>query len=362
MMRKNETQSGVVGRNNGGGANLRVEVSSDVPDWSAFLVDRSDATIYHDPRWGQVMQRGYGNRPFYLTARDEDGSVVGIAQLVLQKSLLFGTHLCSLPYFDASGILAADESAREALLDEARSLREEHRADHLELRQMEPVSDSLPTRTDKVTMWLDLPSDADALWDGLKAKVRNQVRKPTKAGMEAIRGGSELLDQFCAVYEQTMRDLGSPPHSRRFFREVLGAFGEDVSLFLVQDGEDTVASGLLLLCDGRAHLPWAASDWSRRNDCPNMLLYWEMLKFACQRQAETFDFGRSTREAGTYRFKRQWGAREIPLHWQFILPEGRSLPELRPDSAKFRFLTACWRKLPVRLARMLGPRLIAKLS
>ncbi len=361
-MRKNETQSGVAGRSDGGGGNLRVEVSSDVPDWSAFLAGQPAATIYHDARWGQVMQRAYGNQPFYLTARDEDDSVCGILQLVLQKSLLFGRHLCSLPYFDASGILADQPAAVEALLSAARSMRKEHRADHVELRQMEPVRDSLPTRTDKVTLWLNLPPDADALWDGLKAKVRNQVRKPAKAGMEATHGGGELLDEFCAVYERTMRDLGSPPHSRRFFREVLDAFGDDVSLFLVRDGQQAVASGLLLLRDGTAHLPWAASDFSRRKDCPNMLLYWEMLKFACQQGAGTFDFGRSTREAGTYRFKRQWGAQEIPLHWQFILPEGESLPQLRPDSGKYRFLTACWRRLPVSLARLVGPRLIAKLS
>lgn len=361
-MRKSESETASAEGATGPEGTVAVAVSSEAPDWDWFLEERPEATIYHDPRWGQVMRRAYGNRPLYLTARGDDGTVRGALQLVLQKSVLFGTHLCSLPYFDASGILAEDHSAREALLNECRLLREAENADHLELRQIEPVSDSLPTRTDKVTMWLDLPEAADTLWDDLKGKVRNQVRKPTKAGMTAEEGGAELIDEFCSVYERTMRDLGSPPHSRRFFRAVLEAFAGEARLFVVRDNDLAVASGFLLTRRGTAHLPWAASDWRYRKDCPNMLLYWEMLKCACESGANRFDFGRSTRDAGTYRFKKQWGAGEVPLHWQFILPDGESLPELRPDSAKYRFLTACWRKLPVGVARLLGPGLIAKLS
>ena len=39
------------------------------------------------------------------------GQVTGILQLVAQNSRIFGSHLCSLPYFDVSGILAQDEDA-----------------------------------------------------------------------------------------------------------------------------------------------------------------------------------------------------------------------------------------------------------
>ena len=87
-----------------------------------------------------------------------------------------------------------------------------------------------------------------------------------------------------------------------------------------------------------------------------------MLADSSQRGAGRFDFGRSTRQAGTYRFKKQWGAEEIPLYWYYLLPEGRALPELRPDSAKYRFMVACWKKLPVGLATALGQRIVGKLS
>ena len=338
---------------------VSVTVSSDCPDWSEFLA-AGGATIYQEPRWGEVMRRSYGSRPYYLTAR-KSGQVVGVLTLVAQKSLLFGSHLCSVPYFDAAGIVASDDDARSALILEAAALRRKVGAAHAELRQMQSLGDSIPARTDKVTMWLDLPAEADALWKGFKAQVRNQVRKAEKAGMTAGQGGAEMLRDFHAIYVRNMRDLGSPPHSRRFFEDILATFPDAVRLFVVRRGEQAVAASLTLREKHTHHVPWAGSDWRFRRDCPNMLLYWSMLQEACRSGARRFDFGRSTRDSGTFTFKKQWGAHEVPLFWHYLIPEGEALPELRPDSPKYRLMVAAWKRLPLCLARTLGPCIIGKL-
>jgi FemAB-related protein (PEP-CTERM system-associated) len=337
-----------------------VTVTSAPPAWAAFLRGRPDATVYHDPRWGQVMAAAYGNRPFYLTAR-RGGRVVGTLMLVLQRSMLFGAHLSSLPYFDASGLLAADEAAGEALLAAARDLRRRCRAEWVELRQMQPLTPPLPARTDKVTLWLPLPRGAPAAWQQLKTKVRTKVRKSQAGDLAAAGGGGELLKAFCAVYARTMRDLGSPPHGRRFFAAILGAFGPAVRLFVVRAGDRPLAAALTLRDHAALRVPWSGSDRRFRRLGANRLLYWTMLAHAADAGAPTFDFGRSSRDSGTYQFKREWGARPVPLYWHYLLPEGRPLPQLRPDSTKYRAMVACWRRLPTWAARLLGPRLIAKL-
>ncbi len=338
-----------------------ITVTSESPSWDDYLGHQDDAAIYHDPRWGAIMARAYGNRPYYLTAA-MDGRIVGTLALVLQKSMLFGTHLCSMPYFDAAGILADSPDVCDALIGRAESLLETSRAAWVELRQVAPVGQSLPTRTDKVTLLLDLPADPDALWTGLKAKVRNQIRKARSAELTALKGGGELLDDFYAVYSRTMRDLGSPSHSKRFFAEILDCFGDAVRAFVVHADNCPVAASLTLTDARASRVPWAGSDWRKRELNANMLLYWQMLEDACERHAGTFDFGRSTRDAGTYRFKKQWGAREVQLHWHYLLSPGHDMPGLRPDSPKYRFMVACWKKLPLWLARALGPRIISTLS
>ena len=342
-------------------ASLAVSASSEPPDWTGYLIRHQEATLLHDPRWGAVMQEAYGNRPYYLTAQ-RSAEVVGVLQLVLQKSLLFGTHLSSLPYLDAAGILADDAAASDALIAEARRLMEEVGAKWVELRHAEAFAAAMPSRTDKVTLRLSLPSDAETLWEAFTPKVRNQIRKGERSGLGVEGGGRELLKAFHAVYARTMRDLGSPSHSRRFFRLLVEHFEDAARLFVVRlDGRPVAAS--FTLTDGvGTRVPWAASDWRLRSLNANMLLYWHMLKWACEGGSPCFDFGRSTRESGTYRFKRQWGAEDVPLYWQYVLPAGGCVPEVRPDNPKYRFLVSVWRRLPVGVARFLGPPLIAKLS
>ena len=344
---------------------LSVTVSSDRPEWSELLALDS-ATIFHDPRWGELMDEVYGNRSYYLTAR-RSGKVVAALQLVHQKSLLFGSRLTSLPYFDAAGILGsdadADAEAIPALIAASKKLLSELKADSVEIRLAEVLDQSLPTRTDKVTMRLSLPDDPDQAWSNLKAKVRNQVRKAETAGMVCQQGRLELVSQFHRLYAENMRNLGSPPHSRRFFEAIFDKFGDSSRVFVVSNsaGKPVAASFTLedrhCLC-----VPWAASDFKFRSDCPNMLLYWEMIKQACLHPSRCFDFGRGTRDGGTHRFKRQWGSQEIPLYWQYLLEPGQEMPSIRPDSPKYRLMVTCWQKLPVSIVKLLGPRIISKLS
>ncbi len=343
------------------GAGLDVEVAPEPPDWRAFLADRPEATVFHDPAWGVVMREVYGNRPYYLTAR-AGGRIVGVLSLVCQRSRLFGTRLCSVPYLDSAGVLAEEPAATDALLAAADGLRGELGIPAVEVRQDAPLAGDRPVRTDKVTLVLDLPDSAEALWAGFKPKLRNLVRKPQKAGLVIEAGGSERMGEFHGVYARTMRDLGSPPHGRRFFDRLAEALGESVRLFVVRQGERTLAAGFALTDQGGVHVPWAAADWRCRDTGANMLLYWAMLEDACGRGAAAFDFGRSSRGSGTYHFKTQWGAQERPLYWHYLLAEGAAMPDLRPDSPKYRLFVNLWRRLPVPIARGLGPAIIGRLS
>ena len=91
---------------------------------------------------------------------------------------------------------------------------------------------------------------------------------------------------------------------------------------------------------------------------PNMFLYWNVLKYACENNYRVFDFGRSTVGEGTYRFKEQWGAKPVQLYWHFWMKNGGPLPELNPKNPKYRIAIKIWQKLPVGLTRLIGPRVV----
>ena len=67
-----------------------------------------------------------------------------------------------------------------------------------------------------------------------------------------------------------------------------------------------------------------------------MLLYWSLLEYSSDHGYTTFDFGRSSVEASTYRFKAQWGAEPHQLHWHYWLREGEEMPGLTPDNPKYQ--------------------------
>ena len=89
-----------------------------------------------------------------------------------------------------------------------------------------------------------------------------------------------------------------------------------------------------------------------------MLLYWRALEKAITDNYRVFDFGRSTRESGTYRFKLQWGGVTRQLHWHYWLERGEEIPYLTPTNAKFRLAVKAWQLLPLPLANFLGPKIV----
>jgi FemAB-related protein (PEP-CTERM system-associated) len=200
---------------------------------------------------------------------------------------------------------------------------------------------------------------APALWDGLDRKARNQVRKAQKSGLTYREGGSELLDAFYAVFARNMRDLGTPVHAARFFGKVLGAFPGRARIHVVSRGTTTpIAAGLTFETRGTMEVPWASSIRDFNSLCPNHLLYWSMLEGASARGCSTFDFGRSTPNEGTYKFKKQWGAQPVPLCWEYGILAGSDVPNPSPTNPRFRLAIAVWKKLPMGVANRIGPMIV----
>ena len=97
----------------------------------------------------------------------ENEKVVGILPLVQLKSLLFGNFLISMPYFNYGGVVADTQETMISLISSAHELSGELDCAHIEMRFDSEQAIELPTRTDKITMLLDLPDDPEELWQNL---------------------------------------------------------------------------------------------------------------------------------------------------------------------------------------------------
>jgi FemAB-related protein (PEP-CTERM system-associated) len=333
-----------------------VTVESAPEEWTAFVRQHPGATGYHDWKWRDVFKQAFGHESIYLAVRSH-GQITGVLPLVLLDSWLFGRSLISLPFVNYGGVLAADPTAARALLDHAARIAEERDCRHIELRHTTQQFSDLPCKRHKVCMVLDL-GPAPAMWDRLDRKVRNQIRKAQKSGLTIHAGGLDLLDEFYAVFARNMRDLGTPVYGREFFEQVLTVFPERARVQLVRLGAKAVAAGITYRTGERTEVPWASSVREFNSLCPNHLLYWGAVERAAADGCRIFDFGRSTPNEGTYRFKEQWGAKPLPLCWEYRLQPGASLPNATPSNPKFSLAVSLWKKLPVGLATRIGPSIV----
>src|SRR4029079_8677147 len=70
------------------------------------------------------------------------------------------------------------------------------------------------------------------------------------------------------------------------------------------------------------------------------------------------DFGRSTPGEGTFKFKEQWGAQPMALHWEYVLQPGAAVPDTSPTNPKFHLAIEAWKRLPLAVSTLLGPYLV----
>lgn len=338
---------------------MTIGVRADIPpeEWDRYVDGRVDASVYHRAAWAGVIERSFRHQTKYLAAV-AGGHIVGVLPLVLFKTPLFGRFATSMPFVNYGGIVADSGEAAEALLTAAIEEARTANASYVELRHTRRMFPRLPAQTHKVEMLLPLQATVDDQWRVLDRKLRNQVRKAEKSGLTVRSGGVELLESFYDVLARNMRDLGSPVHSKRFFESVLTTFHDRSRVLSVSSGPMPIAASLVLWHGKEIEVPWASAIRSYNPLCPNVLLYWEMLKLAVERGFARFDFGRSTPHEGTYQFKEQWGAEPHQLYWEYWLSEGAQLPDRSPKNPKFGAAISTWQRLPVAVTRVLGPHIV----
>lgn len=328
------------------------------PDFNSFNRLFGSVHLSQRLRMLSVLEQSLRHIPYVLVARRQ-GRIVGYLGVAHVKSLIFGRFLVSLPYVNTAGVIAEDSDVAYQLVDCAVKLADRLAVRYLELRHEKPiVHPALATAlTSKVHMRLELPEDVDRLWDQLKSKVRNLVRKGRSHGLSVSWGREESLPDFYRVFSANMRDLGTPVYSPRLFSSLLRHFEDRAEICIVRDGTRVLAAALLLHGDGITEVPSASSLRRYNSTNANMLMYWHLLARAVERGQARFDFGRSSVNSNTYRFKEQWGAVAAPAVWQYYLRDQASQP-MRPENEGFRALVSIWRRLPVRIANTLGPAIV----
>jgi len=328
--------------------------------WDRYVRASPEATFFHQLGWRWLVERTFGHKAHYRVALRGD-RIAGVLPMFEMKSLLFGHSLVSIPFAIGGGIVADDPAAAAALLTDAKALAERLGVDYLELRSEHAVSDDLLTKDLYVTFRTDLTAGEDALLKKMERKRRQMMSYVSKAPFEHRVSGLEELPLFYRLFSESMRHHGTPVYPRLFLHEILDRFPGETHLFFVYHEGKPVAAVLNLFFRDVVMPFYAGADRTARPRGVDDYLYLSIMRWGRENGFHTFDFGRSKRGTGAYKFKSRWGMDEVPMAYQYHLVKARSLPNISPVNPKYQALIKVWQRLPLPVTRLLGPRIVSRI-
>lgn len=333
---------------------------SDARRWDEFVERCPEATFFHRIGWKRAIEEGLRHRCHYLLA-ERGGEIEGVLPLAHVKSRLFGEYLVSSPCCVYGGVAAVDETARSLLLDAAVKESERLGVLALELRNLRETGLDWPEKDLYVTFRRALSTRHDDNLKAIPRKQRAMVRKGIGAGLRSRL--TREVDEFFPIYAESVRNLGTPVFSRRFFGILFDEFRESAELAVISTptGQDIAAVMSFYFRD--EVLPYYGGSRSlARSVKGNDFMYWDLMCRATDRGVRIFDFGRSKAGTGSYDFKKNWGFVAAPLHYQYHLGRAKVIPEINPKNPKYRYFIEAWKRMPLPLANVVGPYLARNLG
>ena len=336
---------------------VRELADGDASAWDAFVETCPSGTFFHYSGWKEVIEQHLGHRCYFLLCEDESG-ISAVLPLARVRSLLFGDVLVSLPFLVYGGVAGRCDRAMAALVDYAASLAKQLRVDHLELRHRDGPTAGWPAKETHVTFRKEIYDDSDRNLSAIPRKQRAMVRKGIKAGLSTDTDNDPR--RLHRILLECKRNLGTPFFSQSFIGKIIEVFGDKVEVTIVRNGSADVA-GVMSFRFRDEILPYyGGGGQNARSVYANDFMYWDVMCRASEDGVRVFDYGRSQIGSGAYRFKKHWGFEPQPLYYECLSVE-KPVSTLTPTSSGYARAVRLWKRLPLRLAGVLGPPLAQRL-
>lgn len=326
------------------------------------FVREHDGSLFQRPLWLQAVERGTGQTATGLVVENL-GTLTGWLPLTTVQSLLFGRALVSSGFGVGGGVLADSPDTAEALCRAAQeyAVRTAHAS--IELRGGSVPADWQSWDGRHANFTADLAEDdvAQLLW--VPRKQRADIRKSLEADLTVTTGTDEAhRAAHYAIYAASVHNLGTPVFPRSLFDAMLDAFGGDADILTVHHAGEPISSVLSFYHRGTVMPFWGGGVFAARALKANERMYYELMLHARRRGTTRFDFGRSKTGSGPFKYKKNWGFEPEPLTYGLWSAPGVEPHDLDPTDASYAAKIALWKKLPLRVANMIGPHIARGLA
>lgn len=344
---------------------IKVELlqEKDCLQYSKFLKNIDNSTIYHSLEWKEVLKSSYHFDPFYLIARDENDDIRAILPLFYIKNFS-GSRLDSLPFSIYGGVLGDKEYVK-PLIKQAFELKKEMKCDYIIFKQ--PPHDYRNMFEDsgmgKDERWLNQYlriKDPNVLWKEIKKSNRNIIRKGIKNNIKVERATNESdLEELYTLELITRKRQGVPTPPINHFKNMWRIMYPKgyLEVFTARYQGRAIASALLLIFNKKVIYAIGASETESMKLRPNNLLLWKAIEWSYTEKYEYFDLGGTPRDLnGLIFFKSSFNTANIPYSYYYLPPEKAS--ENRKKSLAMKIGEKFFNKMPIWISKMIGPHVI----
>ncbi len=316
------------------------------PAWREFLQGCERALFYASLEYRDLLAQVLEARAHYLVALDGE-RVCGLFPCFATSHPVLGSVINSLPYYGSNGGFITDGRAEVAralsqgllfLERELGCVASTVVSSPFEPDGAELERDLAPTFKDhRIGQVTPLPpgSTADetlfALYD---ETARRNVRKARKSGVEwRIDNSAESLSFLYETHDANIRGVGGLPKSQDFFHAVPALIPQrQWRLYIAEYAGKRVAALLVFRFNFTVEYYTPAISEAFRSLQPLALLVHEAMRQAAGEGYRWWNWGGTWKsQLGVYRFKRKWGARDMPYHYYTRLLDARLLRRSRDE-------------------------------
>jgi lipid II:glycine glycyltransferase (peptidoglycan interpeptide bridge formation enzyme) len=291
--------------------------------WNDFVRSHPYGSFYHLAEWGEVLQKTFSYKPYYLVVK-KDGAISAGLPFMFIKSWLTGKRLVALPRTPYCDPLVTSPREMQALIEHMQALVRASGKMYFEIRP-HFNEEILPREILKSHCYfqshiVEMGQDQDALWKSFhRSCVRQRVGKAQKTDVRVRMGhGEKDLVAFYHLYQKTARKHLIPAKPFAFFKTMWDRFSprDEIVLLLAIHKDLPIAANLSFIFKDTWYYEFLGLDYDFISLSAGHLLVWEAIQLAFLRQCKYFDFGLTPIEnKGLRSFKKHWRAREQELHY-----------------------------------------------
>ena len=325
--------------------------------WDDFVMDNPASIAWQGYGWSDVVRRHYGLK-FYPLAVFDGRRISGILPLYHLKGR-GKDELISVAYAVAGGMLADDPAVRGVLLDKAVQISRQYGSCRITLKQYKiRMGGDLRTDDNYYNRELSLVNDSREMWGRISEQNREKVSDALRLGA-VLEYPSADVDTFYGMLLKHFHRRGVPCCGKEWLKALLDS--QMYSTALLKSGGKVVAGTMVKEFKDTVSFPFTflAGDSSAAT-LPAYALYWRLVEHFAARGKNIFHSGRIPNTDNTEPHRLGWGGKKHQYFYQYYPNVATKTEYAARRGGKRALIEKCWKRLPVGVAGLLGPRVVKR--